>query len=57
MSLDSTMEKVLRRRAEVESRLSHVADMSPAEMANLSRELTELRPICEQIELVNRLKK
>ena len=29
--------------------------MTPAEMATLSRELTELRPVCEQIELVNRL--
>ena len=36
-------------------RLSRAADMTPAEMATLSRELTELRPVCEQIELVNRL--
>ena len=55
MSLDSTMDKVLQRRAEVEERLSQAAEMTPAEMANLSRELTELRPVCEQIELVNRL--
>ena len=55
MSLDSTMDKVLQRRAEVEARLSQAADMTPAEMATLSRELTELRPVCEQIELVNRL--
>ena len=55
MSLDSTMDKVLQRRAEVEARLSQAADMTPTEMATLSRELTELRPVCEQIELVNRL--
>ena len=55
MSLDSKMDKVLQRRAEVEARLSQAADMTPAEMATLSRELTELRPVCEQIELVNRL--
>ena len=57
MSLDSTMDKVLQRRAEVEARLSQAADMTPTEMATLSRELTELRPVCEQIELVNRLAK
>ena len=55
MSLDSTMDKVLQRRLEVEERLSQAAEMTPVEMANLSRELTELRPVCEQIELVNRL--
>ena len=55
MSLDATMEKVLQRRSEVEERLSHAADMAPDEMATLSRELTELRPVCEQIELVNRM--
>jgi len=45
----------LQRRSEVEERLSHAADMAPDEMATLSRELTELRPVCEQIELVNRM--
>ena len=55
MSLDSTMDKVLQRRDEVEARLSQAAEMTPAEMVTLSRELTELRPVCEQIELVNRL--
>ena len=57
MSLDSTMDKVLQRRAEVEARLSQASDITPTEMATLSRELTELRPVCEQIELVNRLAK
>jgi len=55
MRLDSSMEKVLQRRREVEARLAQSADMAPSEMANLSRELTELRPVCEQVELVNRL--
>ena len=57
MSLDSTMDKVLQRRAEVEARLSQASDITPTEMTILSRELTELRPVCEQIELVNRLAK
>ena len=55
MSLDSTMERVLQRRDEVERRLSDSANMTPDEMAKLSREFTELRPVCEQVELVKRL--
>ena len=55
MSLDATMDKVLARRSEVEDRLGQAAGMSPDELASLSRELSELRPICEQIELVRRL--
>lgn len=55
MSLDQSMDKVLARRAEVEARLSQAADMAPAEMTALSRELSELRPVCEQVELVRRL--
>jgi peptide chain release factor 1 len=55
MSLESTMDKVLDRRREVEEKLSHSADLSPADMANLSRELSELRPVCDQIEIVQRL--
>ena len=45
------MDKVLARRDEVEARLSDAASMSPDELASLSRELSELRPVCEQIEL------
>ena len=55
MSLDATMDKVLARRSEVEDRLGQSASLSPDELASLSRELSELRPVCEQIELVRRL--
>ncbi len=55
MSLDSTMDKVLDRRREVEGRLTKSADLTPEELANLSRELSDLRPVCDQIELVQRL--
>jgi peptide chain release factor 1 len=55
MSLDSSMEKVLARRAEVENILNDAASLSVDEMANFARELSELRPVCEQIELVQRL--
>jgi peptide chain release factor 1 len=49
------MEKVLARRAEVENILNDAASLSVDEMANFARELSELRPVCEQIELVQRL--
>ena len=55
MGLDQTMDRVLTRRGEVEARLSDAGGMAPDELANLSRELSELRPVCEQVELVRRL--
>ena len=55
MSLDLSMDKVLARRVEVEERLSQAAEMAPAEMTALSRELAELRPVCDQVALVRRL--
>lgn len=55
MGLEQTMDKVLARREAVEDRLSHSANMLPDELANLSRELSELRPVCDQIDLVRRL--
>ncbi|MEC7486375.1 MAG: PCRF domain-containing protein, partial [Pseudomonadota bacterium] len=55
MSLDQTMDRVLARRGEVEARLSDAGGMAPDELATLSRELSELRPVCEQVELVRSL--
>ena len=55
MSLDSSMDKVLERRREVESRLSDSANMSNSDLVQFSRELSDLRPVCEQIELVRRI--
>ena len=55
MSIEQSMDKVLARRDEVESRLADAASMSPDELASLSRELSELRSVCEQIDLVRRL--
>ena len=55
MSIEQSMDKVLARRDEVESRLADAGSMSPDELARLSRELSELRPVCEQIDLVRRL--
>ncbi|MEK9850856.1 MAG: peptide chain release factor 1 [Candidatus Puniceispirillum sp.] len=55
MSLNSSMEKVLDRRREVESRLADSAALSNSDLAQLSRELSDLRPVCDQIELVQRM--
>lgn len=55
MSLHSTMDKVLDRRREVEDKLAQSADLTPTDLANLSRELSDLRPVCDQIELVQRM--
>ena len=55
MSIDSSMDKVLERRQEVETQLSGSSELSSKALADLSRELSELRPVCEQIELVRAL--
>ena len=49
MSLEENMEKVLLRRQEIEDRLADSANLSSDELTTLSRELSELRPVAEQI--------
>ena len=55
MSIDSSMDKMLQRRQEVEAQLSRSAELSNKQLADFSRELSELRPVCDQIELVRQL--
>ena len=55
MSIDSSMDKVLQRRQEVEAQLSRSAELSNKQFADFSREFSELRPVCDQIELVRQL--
>ena len=55
MSIDSSMDKMLQRRQEVEAQLSRSADLSNKQLADFSRELSELRPVCDQIDLVRHL--
>ena len=55
MSLDSSMQKVLARRQEVEARLADSAHLTNSDLAQFSRELADLRPVCDQIELVLRI--
>jgi peptide chain release factor 1 len=46
---------VLERRREIEERLSDTANMTNRDLAEFSRELSDLRPICDQIEVVRRI--
>ena len=55
MSIDSSMDKMLQRRQEVEAQLSRSGELSNKQLADFSRELSELRPVCDQIELVRQL--
>ena len=55
MSLDSSMQKVLARRQEVEARLADSTHLTNSDLAQFSRELADLRPVCDQIELVLRI--
>ena len=55
MSIDSSMDKMLQRRQEVEAELSRSGELSNKQLADFSRELSELRPVCDQIELVRQL--
>jgi len=55
MSLESNMDKVLARRVEIEDRLAQSADLSSDELTKLSRELADVRPVAEQIEILRGL--
>ena len=55
MSLEENMDKVLARRIEIEEKLSHSADLSSDELTKLSRELADVRPVAEQIEVLRGL--
>ena len=55
MSINSSMDKMLQRRQEVEAQLSRSAELSNKQLADFSRELSELRPVCDQIDLVRHL--
>ncbi len=55
MSLEENMDKVLARRVEIEDKLAQSADLSSDELTKLSRELADVRPVAEQIEVVRGL--
>ena len=55
MSLETNMDRVLARRQEIEGKLAESGSLSPDQLTQLSRELAEVRPVAEQVEIVRRL--
>ena len=55
MSLETNMDRVLTRRQEIESKLAESGSLSPDQLTQLSRELAEVRPVAEQVEIVRQL--
>mgnify|MGYP000061072867 CR=1 FL=1 len=55
MSLEENMDRVLSRRVEIEDKLAQSANLSSDELTKLSRELAEVRPVAEQIEVLRGL--
>ena len=55
MSLETNMDRVLERRQDIESRLANAADLSSNQLMQLSRELAEIKPVAQQVEIVRKL--
>ena len=55
MSLETNMDRVLARRREIEGKLAESGSLSPDQLTQLSRELAEVRPVAEQVEIVRQL--
>lgn len=55
MSLETNMDRVLARRQEIEGKLAESGVLSADQLTQLSRELAEVRPVAEQVELVRQL--
>ena len=57
MSLETNMDRVLARRQEIEGKLAESGSLSPDQLTQLSRELAEVRPVAEQVEIVRQARK
>ena len=55
MSLENNMDRVLARRNDIESKLADAAGLSSEQLTQLSRELAEIKPVAEQVEIVRQL--
>ena len=55
MSLETNMDRVLARRHDIEYKLVDSAALSSDQVAQLSRELAEIKPVAEQVEIVRQL--
>ncbi|HCP18957.1 MAG TPA: peptide chain release factor 1, partial [Alphaproteobacteria bacterium] len=52
MSIQTNLARILERRQDIENQLNDAGNMSSDEMMQLSKELSDLRPIAEQAEQV-----
>ena len=55
MSLETNMDRVLARRQDIEGKLADAATLSSDQLMQLSRELAEIKPVAEQVEIVRQL--
>ena len=55
MSLETNMDRVLERRQDIECRLANAAALSSNQLMQLSRELAEIKPVAQQVEIVRQL--
>ena len=55
MSLKTNMDRVLARRHFIEGKLADAVTLSSDQLAQLSRELAEIKPVAEQVEIVRQL--
>ena len=55
MSLETNMDRVLERRQDIEGRLANAAALSSNQLMQLSRELAEIKPVAQQVEIVRQL--
>ena len=55
MSLETNMDRVLERRQYIEGRLANAAALSSNQLMQLSRELAEIKPVAQQVEIVRQL--
>lgn len=55
MSLETNMDRVLARRQEIEDKLAQSGTLSTDQLTQLSRELAEIRPVAEKVQIVKQL--
>tara|TARA_Y100000589_G_scaffold312252_1_gene332432 strand:- start:588 stop:1679 length:1092 start_codon:yes stop_codon:yes gene_type:complete len=55
LSLETNMDRVLARRQDIEARLADAATLSSDQLTQLSRELAEIKPVAQQVEIVRQL--
>ena len=55
MSLETNMNRVLSRRHDIEGKLADAGGLSSDQLTQLSRELAEVKPVAEQVEIVRQL--